>query len=558
MLSSLMTSHDRVRVFALGGVAEIGKNMLAVECGEDLLLVDCGVRFPEEDLLGIDLVIPDIGHIIENRARLRAILLTHGHEDHIGSLPYILPQLEDVRPPIYGTRLTLGLVRTKLKEFKLESWPQIELQPGTRVIVGALQIEPFRVAHSIPDGVGFALHTPAGVIVHTGDFKLDQTPVDGRPTDVAKLAELGHRGVLLLLCDCTRVESPGYTPSERSLYDSFDMVFANAGGRLIFTTFASNISRIQQILDTAYRFERQVAVVGRSMENNVAVARELGYLDVPERTLVRPDDLGQLPSKQAVFITTGSQGEPTSVLSRIASNDHRLIRLQPGDTVVLSGTPVPGNELAVDRTINNLVRRGAEVIYNALMPVHVSGHAAQEELKLVLNLVRPRYLIPVHGEPRHQVRLRRVAQEVGLPPDHVFILENGDVVEMDAQGARRAGAVASGSVLVDGLMVGDISSVVLRDRRHLSRDGFVLVSVAVDKHTGGPLAEPDIVSRGFVAATDGLFADARRIVRETIQAQAPVEVETAFLSTKIREALARFLYEQTRGRPMILPIITEV
>lgn len=553
-----MTSHERLRIFALGGVGEIGKNMLAVECGEDLLLIDCGVRFPEEDLLGIDLVIPDIAYVVENRQRLRAILLTHGHEDHIGSLPYILPQLEDIRPPIYGTRLTLGLVRTKLKEFKLDTWPQIELQVGTRLILGALQIEPFRVAHSIPDGVGFALHTPVGIVVHTGDFKLDQTPVDGRPTDVAKLAELGHRGVLLLLCDCTRVESPGYTPSERTLYDTFDTLFANASGRLIFTTFASNISRIQQILDTAYRFGRQVAVVGRSMENNVAVARELGYLEVPDRILVRPDDLSKLPSKQAVFITTGSQGEPTSVLSRIASNDHRLIRLQPGDTVVLSGTPVPGNELAVDRTINNLVRRGAEVIHSALMPVHVSGHASQEELKLVLNLVRPRYLIPVHGEPRHQVHLRRIAQEVGLPAERVFILENGDVIELDAQGARRAGAIPSGSVLVDGLMVGDISSVVLRDRRHLSRDGIVLVSVAVDKHTGRLLAEPDVVSRGFIAATDGLFADARRIVRETIQAQPPVEVETAFLSAKIRENLAAFLYEQTRGRPMILPIITEV
>jgi ribonuclease J len=549
---------ERVRIFALGGIAEIGKNMLAFETSADLVLIDCGVRFPEEDLLGIDLVIPDISYALANRRKLRAILLTHGHEDHIGSLPYILPQLEDTRPPIYGTRLTLGLVRSKLAEFKLDTWPLVELRPGMRIALGAFTIEPFRVAHSIPDGVGFALDTPAGLIVHTGDFKLDYTPVDGRPTDMAKLAELGNRGVALMLCDSTRVDSPGYTPSERSLYDTFDLLFTTARGRLIFTTFASNISRIQQIIDTAYRFDRQVAVVGRSMENNVAVARDLGYLEVPDRTLVRPEDLLKVPPKQAVFITTGSQGEPTSVLSRIASNDHRLIRLQPDDTVVLSGTPVPGNELAVDRTINNLIRRGAEVIYNQLMPVHVSGHASREELKLVLSVVRPRYLIPVHGEPRHQVQLRRVAAEVGLPPDHVFILDNGEVVELDATGARRNGTVPSGSVLVDGLMVGEISSVVLRDRRHLSRDGLVLVSVAVDKQTGRVVAEPEIVARGFAAGTDGLLSEARRVVRRALEGHAPVEAETTYLTSKIREALGGFLYQQTRGRPMILPVVTEV
>lgn len=549
---------ERVRIFALGGIAEIGKNMLAFESSSDLVLVDCGVRFPEEDLLGIDLVIPDISYVVERRSKLRGILLTHGHEDHIGSLPYILPQLEDVRPPLYGTRLTLGLVRSKLAEFKLDTWPLVELHPGTRITLGSFAIEPFRVAHSIPDGVGFALDTPAGLIVHTGDFKLDYTPVDGRPTDMAKLAELGHRGVALMLCDCTRVDSPGYTPSERSLYDTFDMLFTTAPGRLIFTTFASNISRIQQILDTAYRFDRQVAVVGRSMENNVAVARELGYLEVPDRTLVRLEELVKVPPKRAVLITTGSQGEPTSVLSRIASNDHRLIRLQPGDTVVISGTPVPGNELAVDRTINNLIRRGAEVIYNQLMPVHVSGHASREELKLVLALVRPRYLIPVHGEPRHQVQLRRVAAEVGLPAENVFILDNGDVVELDATGARRTGTIPSGSVLVDGLMVGEINSVVLRDRRHLSRDGLVLVSVAVDKQTGQLVAEPEIIARGFAAGTDGLLSEARRVVRAALEGHAAVEAETTYLTGKIREALGGFLYQQTRGRPMILPVITEV
>lgn len=551
-------ARGRVRIIPLGGVGEIGKNTMLVESGEDLVLIDCGLMFPGEDMPGVDLVIPDLSYLRGKEDRLRGILITHGHEDHIGALPYILPQLGR-KLPIYATRLTHGLIEVKLREYGLEDCCEpIVMEPGDTISLGHLKVEPYQVSHSIPDGAGLALHTPAGIIVHSGDFKFDYSPVDGRATDVAKLAELGQRGVLALLCDCVRVESPGHTPSERTLNDSFDYIFATAPGRIIVATFASNISRLQQVVDTAYRHQRQVAIAGRSMENNAAMAMELGYLDVPEGLMVRPEEAVRLPPAQVAFVTTGSQGEPTSVLSRIANRDHRLLRLVPGDTVVISATPVPGHEEAVGRTINNLLKLGAEVIYNAVMPVHVSGHASQEDLKLMLNLLRPRYCVPIHGEYRHMVLFRRLAMEVGLEASQVLLAGVGRILEFGKGFGGLAGKVPAGSVLVDGLTVGDVGRVVLRDRRLLARDGILMVAVVVDKQTGRPLAEPEIVARGFIYDQETLIQGARELVRRELEQGDEVGAEYGFISQKIHEALSDYIYEQTRRRPMILPVVTEI
>ncbi len=553
-------STQPLRVIPLGGVGEIGKNATLVEYGDDLLLVDAGLKFPEEEMLGIDLVIPDLSFLQEVQQRLRGIIITHGHEDHIGALPYILASID---VPVYATSLTCGLITVKLKEHRLLGKRKLEpLVPNEMREIGPFQVQPFRVTHSIPDAVGFAIHTPAGTIVFTGDFKFDQTPLYGPPPDFATLAQIGQRGVLALLSDCTRVEKAGYTPSERVIERAFDDIIRDLPGRVIITTFASNITRIQQALYVAARHGRKVALVGRSMENNCAIANELHYLDFPEDTVFRLDDVRRFPLNEVMLITTGSQGEPSSVLSRIASGDHRQIKAMPGDTVILSATPIPGNEETVARTIDNLMRLGSDVIYEPLADVHVSGHGSREEIKLMLNLLRPRYCVPVHGEFRHLVLYRRLASEVGIPTENVLLAEIGDVIQFDDVGVRRVDHHAVGSVLVDGVTVGGTNEVVLRDRQHLSRDGVLIVSVTLDRTTGSIIAGPEVISRGFIDPSrngDGrLLEEARERIREAIEEPAATTVEYGFMVSKVKETLSDYIYKQTRARPMVLPVITEV
>ncbi|HVB96225.1 MAG TPA: ribonuclease J [Chloroflexota bacterium] len=553
-------STQPIRVIPLGGVGEIGKNATLVEYGDDLILVDAGLKFPEEEMLGIDLVIPDLSFLREIQHRLRAIIITHGHEDHIGALPYILSSID---VPVYATRLTCGLITVKLKEHRLLGKRRLEtLVPNEILEIGPFQIQPFRVTHSIPDAVGFAIHTPGGTIVFTGDFKFDQTPLYGPPPDFATLAAIGQRGVLALLSDCTRVEKAGYTQSERVIERAFDDIIRDLPGRVIITTFASNITRVQQALNVASRHGRKVALVGRSMENNCAIANELHYLDFPEDTVFRLDDVRRFPLNEVMLVTTGSQGEPSSVLSRIASGDHRQIKAIPGDTVILSATPIPGNEETVARTIDNLMRLGGDVIYEPMADVHVSGHGSREELKLMLNLLRPRYCVPVHGEYRHLVLYRRMAAEVGIPTENVLLAEIGDVIQFDDEGVRTVDHHAVGSVLVDGVTVGGTTEVVLRDRQHLSRDGVLIVSLTLDRTTGSIIAGPEVISRGFIDPTRNgdskLLDEARERIREAIEEPAATTVEYGFVVSKIKETISDYIYKQTHARPMVLPVVTEI
>jgi ribonuclease J len=553
-------STEAIRVIPLGGIGEIGKNATLVEYGDDLLLVDAGVKFPEEEMLGIDLVIPDIHYLEGVKDRLRGIVVTHGHEDHIGALPYILSTID---VPVYATSLTRGLISVKLKEHKLLGKRRLEaLVPNEFVAIGPFEVQPFRVTHSIPDAVGLAIHSPAGTIVFTGDFKFDQTPAFGPPPDFATLASIGEHGVLALLSDCTRVEKAGFTASERVVQRVLGELIRDAPGRIIITTFASNIIRIQEAIDVAARYGRKVALVGRSMENNCAIARELGYLTYPDGVVLRLEDARRYPLEEVMLITTGSQGEPSSVLSRVASGDHRQIKVEPGDTVILSATPVPGNEETVSRTIDNLMRLGAEVIYEPLADVHVSGHGSREDLKLMLNFLHPRYCMPVHGDYRHQVLYKKLAMEVGIPAHNVILADLGDVVQFDDEGVRKVDHHEVGTVLVDGLTVGETTEVVLRDRQHLSRDGVVIVAITLDRATGKLVAGPDVVSRGFVASgTFGegdVMAQARERIVDVLRENESANVEFGFVVAKVKETMSEFLYQQTRARPMILPVVTEV
>lgn len=550
---------NRLRIIPLGGLGEIGKNCMLVEFQDEIILIDAGVMFPENDMLGVDLVIPDITYLQDKVDMIRGVVITHGHEDHIGALPYLLPRLG--MPPVYATRLTQGLIAIKLKEHRLLDEARLQtIQAGDSINLGPFQIEFFHVSHSIPDGVGLALHTPIGTVVHSGDFKFDHTPVDGRLTDFARLASLGQQGVLVLLSDSTNADSSGYTPSEKVVGEMFDHVFARAAKRIIIATFASNISRIQQIVDAALRYDRRVGIVGRSMVENVRMARDLGYLDVPEGVLLRLDELNRLPPDQVLIITTGSQGEPTSALSRMANRDYQALPIVPGDTVIISATPIPGNEESVNHTIDNLFRLGADVLYNDIMDVHVSGHAGQEEQKLMLNLVQPRYFVPIHGEYRHLRLHARLAEAVGVEPDNIFVLEDGQIVEFAPGMGRLAGEVPADYVFVDGLGVGDVGDVVLRDRQALSQDGVVIAAVTVDKKTGRPLGEPDIISRGFVyeRQAEELLAMARDRLMQVLGSSESQTAEWSFLNTKIKETLGKLFYEQTHRHPMILPVVTEV
>jgi ribonuclease J len=550
---------ENIRLIPLGGLGEVGKNMMVVEYGDDIIIIDSGLMFPDDEMFGVDLVIPDTSYLIDKKQRIHGIFITHGHEDHIGGLAYVLPMLDF--PPIFATRLTQGLISVKLKEHKLLDKTSINVvTPGDQVALGEFLVEIVRVNHSVPDAVALAIHTPIGTIVHTGDYKFDHTPIDGHPADFGTLARIGNQGVLVMMGDSTRVESPGYTPSERVINDSFDKIFANAPGRVILATFASLLSRVQQVIDTASRYERVVALVGRSMVNNVQMAIDLGYLHIPKGMLIRAEDINKFPPERVVIICTGSQGEPTSALTRIANQDHRLVRIQKHDTVILSATPVPGNEKMVNRTINNLFRQGAEVYYQAIANVHVSGHAAQEELKLMLNLLRPTYFLPIHGEYRQLILHAKLALSIGIPEDHIVIAEDGDIVEVTKDSIEITDHVACGNVFVDGLGVGDIGQIVLRDRQVLAQDGILMVVLTVDKETGHPLAGPDIVSRGFVYVRDSeeLLENARERVLESFIGLNGHASDWSFVKDKIRHTLSEYLYEKTHRRPMILPLVMEV
>jgi ribonuclease J len=552
---------NALRVIPLGGVGEIGKNMLAIEQGDDIVVVDAGLMFPDEEMLGIDLVIPDITYLRENKAKVRGIILTHAHEDHMGALPYVLRDLPDV--PIYGTKLTLGLMRTKLREHKLaDKVNATEITPGTPFKVGPFACDSYYVCHSIPDAVGLTIETRYGTIVHSGDWKFDHTPVDGKQTDFARLSEIAAKGVLLLLSDSTRAEVAGYTQSERHVGDLLDTIMSRAPGRVITTTFASNISRIKQIVDVAAAWGRRTAIIGRSMENYTRTARELGYLTFPEGSLIQPKEIDKLPDHELCIITTGSQGEPTSALSRMALGDHRHVAVKDGDTVVMSATPIPGNEELVSRTVDNLFKLGAEVIYDAGVRPHVSGHASQEELKLLLNILRPKYFIPVHGEYRMLVRHARIAIDLGVAAGNAFVITNGDSLEIDERGARLGQKVASGVVYVDGLGVGDVSQSVMRDRWSIGSDGIFLVVLTIERQTGKVLSGPDIVTKGFVPeedAADIIERTKQRILDGLAEAQHGEHLaEVATLRDSIHDSVTAYLYERTKRRPMVLPVIMQV
>jgi len=557
----LAKADGPLRIIPLGGVGEIGKNMLAIEMGDDVLVIDAGLMFPDEQMLGIDLVIPDIGYLRTRKDRVRGFLMTHAHEDHIGALPYVLREFVDV--PIYGTKLTLGLMRTKLREHKLADKVNARLiVEGTPFRIGRFEVDSYAVCHSIPDAVGLTIETDHGTVVHSGDWKFDHTPVDGRQTDFARLAAIAAKGVLLLMSDSTRAEVPGYTQSERHVAEMFDTIMSRAPGRVITTTFASNISRIRQIVEIAAAWGRKTAIVGRSMENYTKTARELGYLEYPEGAIVSPHEIGKLPDHELCIITTGSQGEPTSALSRMALGDHRHVAVKEGDTVVMSATPIPGNEELVSRTVDNLFKLGAEVIYDPQSRPHVSGHASQEELKLLLNILRPKYFLPIHGEYRMLVRHARLAMDLGVEPKNAFVLTNGDVLEIGANGAKVGEKVQSGVVYVDGLGVGDISQSVMRDRWSIGSDGIFLVVVTIEQRTGAVVAGPDIVTKGFVPEHDApqLVEEAKQKILDGLaEAQTGEHLaEPAALKDAIHNSVANFLYERTKRRPMVLPVIMQV
>lgn len=551
-------TQQKLNIIPLGGLGEIGKNMTVFKYGDDIIVVDAGLAFPEDDMLGIDLVIPDISYLTENKDKIRAIFLTHGHEDHIGALPYVLKKLD---LPVYGTALTLGILQGRLKQNGVSSSQLKTIQPGDVIRAGAFKLEFIRINHSIPDAISIAIHTPIGTVIHTGDFKFDQTPVDGQVTQFSKFAQLGDKGVLMLLADSTNVERPGYTLSEKIVGKTFDEEFRYAQNRIIIATFSSNVHRIQQVVEAAVKYNRKVAVIGRSMVNVVNIAMELGYLNIPEGTLIEVNETNNYPPSQVVIMTTGSQGEPMSALTRMAMSDHKQIGIVPGDTVIISATPIPGNEKGVSRTIDHLFKLGAEVIYEKSSGIHVSGHASQEEIKLMHNLVRPKFFMPVHGEYRMLVKHAKLAQTLGMPKENIVIGENGSVIELTPESICINGKVTAGKVLVDGLGVGDVGNIVLRDRRQLSQDGILIVVVTIDKQDCSVVSGPDIVSRGFVYVreADDLMENAKEKVQIALnRCQENGVSEWSAIKSAVRDSLSRYLYEKTRRRPMILPVIMEI
>ncbi|MDK2820546.1 MAG: ribonuclease [Clostridia bacterium] len=552
-------NEQKVSLIPLGGLGEIGKNMMAIRYGNSILVIDCGLTFPEDEMLGVDVVIPDYSYLIENRHMVKGIIVTHGHEDHIGALPYVL---KDLNVPVYGTKLTLALIQAKLKEQGNSVSARLQqVKPRDTIRLGPFKVEFIHVSHSITDTVALAIRTPVGTIVHTSDFKIDYTPIDGEVFDFYKFAQLGEEGVLVLLSDSTNVERTGYTMSERIVGETFDEIFRQSRERIIVASFASNIHRVQQIISTAHKYNRKVAVIGRSMVNVVSIASELGYLNIPEGTLVEVSELGYLPKNEVVIISTGSQGEPMSALTRIARNDHRQIEIVPGDTVIISALPIPGNEKLVSRTVDYLFKQGANVYHEAIEGVHVSGHASQEELKLILSMVKPKYFIPVHGEHRMLIKHAHLAEELGIPPQNIFVAENGQVIDITREHACISGRVSSGRLLIDGLGIGDVGNIVLRDRKQLAQDGLLIVVLTLSKENGTVLAGPDIISRGFVYVREAeeLLEEAKEKVRQTLDKCEERKItDWATIKSNIRDSLGKFLYEKTRRRPMILPIIMEV
>ncbi len=549
-----MSSH-RLRIIPLGGLGEIGKNMMVLECGPDMVIIDAGLMFPSEDLLGIDLLIPDFTYVLENKERVRGIVITHGHEDHIGALPYLAQSLS---VPVYASKLTARLIQSSSKQKNARTKLDLrEMGAGEKVSFGTISLEFFPVCHSIPDAMGLIISTPIGTVVHTGDFKLDHTPVIGEPTDLHRLALIGTSQVLLLLSDSTYAELPGYTPSEEVVEDSLDRIISGAPGRVIIATFSSLVSRLQQAMDIAAKYKRSVIVTGRSMENIVKVASDAGYLRIPPKTLSRYEQVQNHPHDKIVVLTTGTQGEPTSALVRMANKEHQQIRIVPGDTVVMSATPIPGNERTVSRTINSLFRLGANVIYGAASHAHVHGHGSQEELKTILNLVRPKYFVPIHGEYRHLARHALMAEQMGIPKENVFLLEDGDVLELTGNSGKVVGKVPANDIVANGLVTGALDTKMLRDRRVLSRDGIVVVSVVLSPQTGKLVAPPEIVNKGFVDSHDNteLVAGAQRAVT-AIASHRPLPKRKSTMEARIREALAKYLYDETHRRPVILPVVT--
>jgi ribonuclease J len=543
----------------LGGLDEIGKNMTVIEFGDDMIVVDAGIMFPDDDHPGIDLILPDYSYIVKRKDKLRGIVITHGHEDHTGALPYLLKDLGD-KVPVLGTKLTLGLIKNKLDEHKITKPKLREVKSGGHCTLGVFGLDFFAVNHSIPDGVGVFIRTPVGNVLHTGDFKLDQTPIDGRLTDYGALAKFGKQGVMLLLSDSTNAETKGTTRSEADVGVALRSIVADAEQRVIVASFASHIHRVQQICDAAVGNGRKVVVTGRSMINNTRVARELGYLHIDDEDILDAFDAGDLPAEDVVILCTGSQGEPLSALARMANGEHRTVTVEEGDTVVISASPVPGNEKAVSRVINRLAKAGADVLHKGSADVHVSGHAASEDLRLMLNLTQPEYFMPIHGETRHLAAHARHAEAVGIPHDYIFILDNGDCLEIDEHGARLADRVESGVVYVDGLSVGDIGQVVLRDRQHMSQDGLVSIVVAIDVQTGKPVGEPEVVTRGIVISEDDELAQElrARVVKTLARTGADHATDSAVIKRALREAVSQLLWERIRRRPMIIPVVMEV
>jgi len=549
---------ENLKIIPLGGLGEFGLNMMLVEYGDAAIAVDCGVMFPTADLLGIDLVIPDVSYLLERRDKLKGIVLTHAHEDHVGALPYILEHFD---VPIFGTRLTLGLLARKLAEHDLDDTADVrEITAGAPWEIAPFRIEGIRVTHSLMDCLALAIETPVGTVIHTGDFKIDNTPMEGEMFDFQTLAAYGEKGVLLLLSDSTNVERPGYTPSEREVATNLEQIMQHSTGKVLVSTFASSIPRIQQVIDISERCGRRVVLSGRSMIRNGQVAAELGYLHLPRNFLTESERWHDLPADQLTFLTTGSQGEPLSVLHRIALDDHKTIKLETGDTVILSSKFIPGNEKTISNMINHLYRRGADVHYEKVSEIHVSGHASQEELKTMLQLTRPRYFVPIHGEYRHLVRHRRLAQDVGIPPSNCFILEDGDVLEIGAHDAQKTSPIRVGKVFVDGRSVGDVGDVVIRDRRHLSEDGMVLVVMAIHQQSGELVAGPDLISRGFMGAegSEEVLENAKKVVLETLAASnRETRTDPAELKEEVRKSLRRFFRKKLERHPVVLPYIME-